>query len=745
MGEFFETEIKIEGIIANSETGYAGGDLYVPLNNVSDLLIDYVEVTAPKVGNDADKDITTYLTTTKIFDDLSFGAWAKFHSPDSKKYYEPIFTAGTTTALAWTLHPDYPLMPGAATVDQSDADYAFKEFELFRTKMFGLDTKYGRVWRNDSETWNHYTGNAWSATILSGVVSAASNVTPIVITDVAHGLTSGDTVSIFDVLGNLGANSTSANPIWYVTVLTADTFSLYSDAARTLGVAGTGAYTSGGTWKRDATGILGNPTELLSFQSNSSLLLLVGSDNGFARQSANADGAAPTWANFVGKNGSEVAAQHFALVNADLYYSTGYIVTNRVSGKSWKVGNPETDVNRMLWWHNYLIITKPEGVWALLPDKNSLQNIQEFHNKSEHNGKVLIIHNESAYWNAGENWFRWDGFTAPNQQIATFDGDVNRVAYHGHVRGAMSDGKNLYLVYRVTTEASPRYFNDFIVVQTTKTLGYHPVFVASSTTTEPTYYVGGVFFHESKIRYSLGTAATSVTGYLMTDGDVPKSGTGKPYVWDVGITTGMVDMQRSGNEKWIRENLISTLDKKKMDTGVAGTGFARVAYRTWEDGSTFTAYPTAQDIARTNDRITETPTPETDMQAGFLATKVEWKILLKNSGNATDKENMFYVRSFHAVWSVFYRPALLITARVPYSKGGVSINANNRRNITGTELLQGLKAGMIQNRPVTVTLPNGMQALMQILPSRQTIRLENIRSDGTDEHGHFSFDARELR
>jgi hypothetical protein len=744
MGEFFETEIKIEGIIANSETGYAGGDLYVPLNNVSDLLIDYVEVTAPKVGNDADKDITTYLTTTKIFDNLSFGAWAKFHSPDAKKFYEPIFTPGTTTALAWTAHPDYPLMPGAATVDQSDADYAFKEFELFKSKMFGLDTKYGRVWRNDSETWNHYAGSStgWTATIKSGVITGAASDGggEIRITSAAHGLANGDIISILGVVGTVEANSTGASPTWVVKDVATDTFDL---TGSTFAI----AYSSGGTWKRDAVGILGSPTSLLSYQTGGVLGLLVGQtdeNGGLARRSTNAEGASPTWTNLV-VDGAPVAAQQFALVNADLYYSDGYNVKNSVTGKSWKVGNPDADVSRMLWWHNYLIITKPEGVWVLIPDKNSLQNIQEFHNKSEHNGKVLIIHNESAYWNAGENWFRWDGFTAPPQDIATFDGDVNRVAYHGHVRGAMSDGKNLYLVYRVTTEASPRYFNDFILVQPTKSLGYHPVFVASSTTTEPAYYVGGVFFHESKIRYSLGTAATSVTGYLMTDGDVPKSGTGKPYVWDVGITTGMVDMQRSGNEKWIRENLISTLDKKEMDTGVASTGFARVAYRTWEDGSTFTAYPTSQDITGTRDRHVITPTAESNMQAGFLATKVEWKILLKNSGNATDKENMFYVRSFHAVWSVFYRPALLITARVPYSKGGVSINANNRRNITGTELLQGLKAGMIQNRPVTVTLPNGMQALMQILPSRQTIRLENIRSDGTDEHGHFSFDARELR
>lgn len=133
------------------------------------------------------------------------------------------------------------------------------------------------------------------------------------------------------------------------------------------------------------------------------------------------------------------------------------------------------------------------------------------------------------------------------------------------------------------------------------------------------------------------------------------------------------------------------------------------------------------------------------MEAGFLATKVEWKILLKNSGTSTQKEKAFYVRSFHSVWSVFYRPALLITARVPYTKGGILVNSNNQRNIDGSELMRGLMAGMIQNRPVTITLPTGTVALMQMLPSRQTIRMEGMTRDGSDQNGYFTFDARELR
>ena len=86
---------------------------------------------------------------------------------------------------------------------------------------------------------------AWLETSgLTGVVADASNATPIVITDVAHGLSTGDRVTVADVTGNTAANGT-----WTVTVLTADTFELD-------GSVGNGAYVSGGTWESGFTMIL---------------------------------------------------------------------------------------------------------------------------------------------------------------------------------------------------------------------------------------------------------------------------------------------------------------------------------------------------------------------------------------------------------------------------------------------------------------------------------------------------------
>jgi len=74
------------------------------------------------------------------------------------------------------------------------------------------------------------------------VVSGATNATPIVMTTGTHSLADGDYVTQAAVGGN-----TAAIGSFYVDVLSATTYALYSNAALTTPVAGNGAYTSGGT------------------------------------------------------------------------------------------------------------------------------------------------------------------------------------------------------------------------------------------------------------------------------------------------------------------------------------------------------------------------------------------------------------------------------------------------------------------------------------------------------------------
>lgn len=81
------------------------------------------------------------------------------------------------------------------------------------------------------------------STAMTGTITGATNATPIVITAAAHGLVDGDVVTISGVGGNTAANGT-----FYVDQLSASTFALYSNAALSTGVAGNGAYTSGGTF-----------------------------------------------------------------------------------------------------------------------------------------------------------------------------------------------------------------------------------------------------------------------------------------------------------------------------------------------------------------------------------------------------------------------------------------------------------------------------------------------------------------
>jgi hypothetical protein len=67
-------------------------------------------------------------------------------------------------------------------------------------------------------------------------ITGASNASPIVIASAGHGLSTGQPVTIANVLGN-----TAANGAFTITKIDADHFSLN-------GSAGNGAYTSGGTW-----------------------------------------------------------------------------------------------------------------------------------------------------------------------------------------------------------------------------------------------------------------------------------------------------------------------------------------------------------------------------------------------------------------------------------------------------------------------------------------------------------------
>lgn len=100
----------------------------------------------------------------------------------------------------------------------------------------GANYKYFDVSANLMAPWEATNGGTMPMQESDdGVITGATNASPIVITITAHGYETGDQVTITGVLGN-----TAANGNWTITVLTANTFSLD-------GSTGNGSYTSGGT------------------------------------------------------------------------------------------------------------------------------------------------------------------------------------------------------------------------------------------------------------------------------------------------------------------------------------------------------------------------------------------------------------------------------------------------------------------------------------------------------------------
>lgn len=80
-------------------------------------------------------------------------------------------------------------------------------------------------------------GSGSAASAEAGVITGASNATPIVITSAAHPVANGQAVTVASVGGNTNANGT-----FLATYIDANNFSLQ-------GTAGNSAYTSGGTWR----------------------------------------------------------------------------------------------------------------------------------------------------------------------------------------------------------------------------------------------------------------------------------------------------------------------------------------------------------------------------------------------------------------------------------------------------------------------------------------------------------------
>lgn len=135
--------------------------------------------------------------------------------------FQPLPTGGVTT--------QYGQQWIAQTKDGADAILIPFEFSTTQAYMIEAGTNYFRFYKDGGRIYD----------LTGPVATAADNGAGLIrITDVAHGLTTGNYVYITGIVG-----TDEANGEWIVTVISADTFDLQGSTF-------TNAYTSGGTWYR---------------------------------------------------------------------------------------------------------------------------------------------------------------------------------------------------------------------------------------------------------------------------------------------------------------------------------------------------------------------------------------------------------------------------------------------------------------------------------------------------------------
>ena len=617
--------ITIEGI-----SGY--NPLYVPVAEETHVRAGRLEPTSPKISNDSETDITVNLSTMPLIVDLSNGAWQKFADPNAHRYYEPVFTNGSTTPLAWTACPEAPLMPGCANDDQSGA-FSFKQIVKFGSAYYGLDTKNNKVWKNTGAL-----GAAWTDT----TCTAAGNYSALYL-------------------------NPQATRLW-----------LGTDSGNAFNV------TTGGTW----------------------------ADGGYA-------------------------AQRFLTVGKDWWISSGRTLTQKVSTNpvSVNVGLPNTDITALLYYGNKILIGKPEGVFEFNGrSQSAAEQIFYAHSRDSLNCNFLVQHGGGVYFAADEGFYEYDGSAILDKTFAQFDGSATRAFYGGRVLNAYSDGRNMWLVFRVTTEDS--YYNNFIVLWSERTGGFHPIYVTSSTSTS--WDGAGIFFDNQKCRYSLGynSATGAKTGMLLTDSVVPMAvDSTYPYTWSVGITSGWADWARDCVTKWWKGVVVST-----KDLGSGSDATATVSYQKWTDTS-FTSLGTATGT-KDNYSILDATSPV----PGFASTKINTKIMLTNAGTSSSKSKAFWLQSLHWLGTVMYETAFYATIVATLDMQNPLESGWDEKTFDGATILAGLKAGINQLFPVKLTMNDGNSYIGVLEPAGQGDLIDSVDSEtGAPRDRTFAFAFRELK
>lgn len=531
------------------------------------------------------------------------------------------------------------------------------------------------------------SGGTWFLTGGAGVItSVVSHGGLVQVVSASHGLITGQSVTVYGVNGATGANVTAL-----VTKIDANTFDLQGS---TFG----GAYTSGGQWAEtglDGAGLTAPPTELFAKGDTNTQILIVGqgtdSDSTtYAKKTSDVQ----TWTNWQFDGSTNTNAQHFAQVGKRIWYSSGNTLYEAVATnpRTRAVGEKNRDIRRLLWYGNKILVSKDSGLFEYDPRDRISVLIYDAPNKATHNGKTLVLHNGSAWCTFDDNWIEYDLSSVQEHKIWVQDGEGVNPFYNPDVIGAMSSGKRLYMVIRITTSAATPKYHYFLTIYTGAAGGYHPVFLGTTTTAPSSYYEGvGVYWYADQLHYSLGQDSSSqaITGKIFTDGEFPfGDNVNSAYTPNVAIDMGEITMSRDTLSKFFKELRYTIVDE-------AATAKGKVKfYYILPGDSAWTLIGTSSAGSQSNTTMAF-PATAPSLQ-GLVKVKIRIKVELTNTD--ANPTGAWYLQNVHLIGAVMHD--------IAYQAGfsaWLRDDLDEPRPYIKEKILDGLIGAVQQSEPVYLT------------------------------------------
>ncbi len=720
-------DLIIEGIATNSALGWTSQTLHVPIEDVTlDFRSGYIVPIAGKVSTGGEDDSVNLVTYELIgAGGLLAGAFKPIYERGGKHYYlpEPTGTTlgwssleGSINPLAWTLIGEKaPVMCGCAHKAAHGA-FAFRKMVEFDGKVYAIDSKNNYVYRKNSQVWEHYVGagTGWTTSFLTGTITNVTNpagTTHRVFTAETLPLVN-DVVQIASVGGDVNLNSTTANPTWTVTAR--NTGAGWFEVDPGLAYA---AYTTGGTWKATAEALNGTyPTDIFSDGAT----LYVGTDDGIARKTTNGT----TWSNFTNAGGTAVEARCFVLVGE---YATGTILwwaddgaklRERGGGaRVFDVGEAAYDIDALEWQNDLIICNKRDGCYAVDPNSGAeiVRPIVLTHTRPSGEARALAAHGDRVYFSIAHDFYSYDGRTLFEEDFFRVDGGARMPFYNGQIISLYSDTQKLYAWLRVDYSTSSYYY---LCAFNGSSGGWHPILLVITATGGTVPGLGrptgalepaAIFLDGTRLHYSVGnyhvagvpssSDGDAATGYLFTNGDVPTCSATEPYT-SVAIHLGYYDLGAPAVEKFLKEIRFSFVDQASPAANKPHFYYMKKGDTSW------TEITGAVDGTQDNTTLA-IPTATGHQLGNVINNQVAFKVEIEGTQDAA-----CYLEKLYLVALPCYTPSQR-GSFAAWLYGNTEDNdlvghpSETTEFPSASTIRAGLKAGILQARPVTMTLPDG--------------------------------------